>query len=611
MRGVQVKLVKTSMVGLLGLTLFAGNGLAAVETPYSVETIAELRTIDMTGITNNTVCLVLGYYGPGDRGGGVFRWSPNSTTADDGGRYITNYFNYPGRWERMLNGERANVRMWGATGNGSTDDTAAIKRAIAASVHPWSMDLLFPSGTYRVSDTLVFGSSLHLYGEGQGNNAMILMSSNAPGKDVFMTQNAKNWLTGQSIDWDHWLVFENLYIKIEGTTAANTNAALTMCRPGEGHTIRNITTVGGGFGLRCYGTGAPGLKVINASTHSAVIAGISIEGLTSDSADGGPVSLIGISGDAPSSTSSVASLVRFYKCRPSVSISDLKAENAFGGGVIQYYLGGTTNYWDASTALGSLSVRGGTVNNSSQVEYATDYIVLKGDSYRTASVLVEHPNLYGVRNLIRDDVTGRSVEADVTVYTGLSQLATRVPIAYEGVMAYGVPRSRLVVGQTAICHFIPPTNGWYRVILPWVPNAHLAGSLVISSWRESTKIEYDVSPHAGTSGALITLARGTINGGGTGGLGWHPPVVTQARAGSYRFNGYSLGSFLDIYVENPIPTASVYREKEKRVTLALDINGMEMPDSGVVQLVEPYLVTQMFPPSITVLNSNQVSIVRP
>jgi len=85
------------------------------------------------------------------------------------------------------------VRNFGATGNGKTDDTAALLRAIAASGEDtglafWQDRVVYlPRGTYLVSGTLLkryttggFGSGLILMGESRGTTTLRLMD-NAPG----------------------------------------------------------------------------------------------------------------------------------------------------------------------------------------------------------------------------------------------------------------------------------------------------------------------------------------------------------------------------------------------------------------------------------------------
>ena len=62
-----------------------------------------------------------------------------------------------------------NVRLapFSATGNGSTNDTAAIAAAIAAAAAAGGGEVYLPAGTYKITSTLAINSSITLRGEGQ------------------------------------------------------------------------------------------------------------------------------------------------------------------------------------------------------------------------------------------------------------------------------------------------------------------------------------------------------------------------------------------------------------------------------------------------------------
>src|SRR5256885_4952664 len=66
-----------SSAALLGI-LFTAYCAVAQDTVLSVRNIAALQAIDTSSLTPNNTVLVLGYYNPGDRGGGVFQWQLNS-----------------------------------------------------------------------------------------------------------------------------------------------------------------------------------------------------------------------------------------------------------------------------------------------------------------------------------------------------------------------------------------------------------------------------------------------------------------------------------------------------------------------------------------------------
>lgn len=76
----------------------------------------------------------------------------------------------------------ASVRDFGALGDGVTDDTAAINRALfqlfcRESTVSSRRSLFFPAGTYRVTDTILIPSYAKLYGEGKDSSVITLSAS--------------------------------------------------------------------------------------------------------------------------------------------------------------------------------------------------------------------------------------------------------------------------------------------------------------------------------------------------------------------------------------------------------------------------------------------------
>lgn len=63
----------------------------------------------------------------------------------------------------MIQGAEINVLDYGATGNGTTDDTAAIQAAIN-SLSASGGQVLFPAGTYKVTSTITLSSNIALVG---------------------------------------------------------------------------------------------------------------------------------------------------------------------------------------------------------------------------------------------------------------------------------------------------------------------------------------------------------------------------------------------------------------------------------------------------------------
>ncbi len=90
----------------------------------------------------------------GDGGHGEFYWDPASIAPADGGCVFAVTGVTTGRWVRIYSGA-LNVRWFGATGDGTTYDTVAIRACFAAAVANGNRGVYFPGskdgGAYRVS----------------------------------------------------------------------------------------------------------------------------------------------------------------------------------------------------------------------------------------------------------------------------------------------------------------------------------------------------------------------------------------------------------------------------------------------------------------------------
>lgn len=95
------------------------------------------------------------------------------------------------------------VRDFGATGDGSTDDTAAIQRAISQlfvqETNPRvRRSLFFPAGVYKISDTITVPSYARLFGEGSNSSVIKYYTDVSTDTYVVRTSDSKNQ-TGSSI----------------------------------------------------------------------------------------------------------------------------------------------------------------------------------------------------------------------------------------------------------------------------------------------------------------------------------------------------------------------------------------------------------------------------
>lgn len=110
-----------------------------------VNSIAALRGLNKTLYTR---AWVTGYYAAGDGGGGAYYYdSADTSTADNGGTVIV--ATDGGRWKLEYYGVLS-VRQFGAKGDGTTDDTAAIQATVNAFTFRGGK-IFVPPGEYGIS----------------------------------------------------------------------------------------------------------------------------------------------------------------------------------------------------------------------------------------------------------------------------------------------------------------------------------------------------------------------------------------------------------------------------------------------------------------------------
>lgn len=126
-----------------------------------VNSIADLRMAD-PGQGN---CVqVLGYYTPGDRGGGAFFWQESHgheiCDIENGGTNVNsalpNFQN--GQWIRQITEDYLSVLWFGAHGDGQTNDYNSITRALNYANCNRPLEVYFPSGEYLVDTTITIYS---------------------------------------------------------------------------------------------------------------------------------------------------------------------------------------------------------------------------------------------------------------------------------------------------------------------------------------------------------------------------------------------------------------------------------------------------------------------
>jgi len=116
----------------LSLALLIVSAAPGFGQQNAIATIAELRALAPAKAGEQREVAVRGYHAPNDGGGGIFVWSPGSTSADDEGMTIEPAGHKgAGRWVRALPEPGVVSPLYfGARCDGSGDDAVAINRAI-------------------------------------------------------------------------------------------------------------------------------------------------------------------------------------------------------------------------------------------------------------------------------------------------------------------------------------------------------------------------------------------------------------------------------------------------------------------------------------------------
>jgi len=146
----------------------------------------------------------------------------------------------------MVNGAPLNVLDYGATGNGTTDDTAAIQLAVTAA-YTNSKALYFPAGTYLMSSTITMGNTTataatFCYFFGDGSNSIIKVT--AVNVNPFLWRGPNPDVDGAGNRIDGRIVLENLSFVGPSSASTNTNSIAIKFYGAQGIRLRNIWATG-------------------------------------------------------------------------------------------------------------------------------------------------------------------------------------------------------------------------------------------------------------------------------------------------------------------------------------------------------------------------------
>lgn len=173
---------------------------------------------------------VLGYFSPGDGGGGNFYWDSNSTEIDNSGTIFQVVGSQIGRWKRIIEND-ANIRWFGATGSITQDVTTIIGNALEICLD-LGININFPTGNYLLSDTIVIeGSfkSIKIVGANK-NETQLHYPGIASNTNLFQINGGSGGMTGGGI-FNFTFIGNNLSCAIE--VAGKNGYTIENCRFGE------------------------------------------------------------------------------------------------------------------------------------------------------------------------------------------------------------------------------------------------------------------------------------------------------------------------------------------------------------------------------------------
>lgn len=141
----------------------------------------------LAGLSDGQQVVLLGYYAPGDGGGGLFFWDASNTATDNGGTVIQLTAGGTGRFCRVVAGTSItalknatlDVRWFGAIPDGASTVTARVQAAYDAIPAAGSGCLYFPSGSYVFNTRVQCTGLKSITVKGDGVNATKMIYNTA------------------------------------------------------------------------------------------------------------------------------------------------------------------------------------------------------------------------------------------------------------------------------------------------------------------------------------------------------------------------------------------------------------------------------------------------
>lgn len=174
------------------LTSLAGGAVIYFSTTAALMIGIPLATV----LTDGQLAQTAGRTLEGDSGGGSFYYKASDTTSSDNGGTIR-VDGAGRRW--YFNGRTPSVKLFGAIGDGATDDTVALQTFINVGITSTTVNgltkfnaIAFDPGTYKITGSLLIPNDAWLFELDGANCKLVQQTDNVPCFQVTIAANNSN-----------------------------------------------------------------------------------------------------------------------------------------------------------------------------------------------------------------------------------------------------------------------------------------------------------------------------------------------------------------------------------------------------------------------------------
>lgn len=221
--------------------------------PYYYDTVADMKA-DIK-LKAGDMAATLGYYEVNDGGGAEYKIVSGSYTDDSGSYHKLNN----NLWAKLIVGNWVTPKMFGAKGDGQTDDTQAVQKALNS-----KYSVFIPVGNYLITSTLKIpaGTTIEgvsVFGWGTNHKSSNFISGDIENLTLMENQGMYTLRNlhfySSSISFERQNGYEAEKLKIVPNISVNNVTALDLTKANaQFSTLENVSVYGfSGYGIKIAG----------------------------------------------------------------------------------------------------------------------------------------------------------------------------------------------------------------------------------------------------------------------------------------------------------------------------------------------------------------------